>query len=109
MALVIETFLTCDICFSNFGVDDRHLNGTQQRESAKNNGWIYSGKKDMCPSCRPIKKNGEYPKKHNRGSGRYVSIPLKNHKGHATFIGEPSKESIDAVNVMADLAYKKLK
>jgi hypothetical protein len=38
-----------------------------------------------------------------------VSIPLKNHEGHATFIGEPSQESIDAVNVMADLAYKKLK
>lgn len=37
------------------------------------------------------------------------SIPLQNHKGRATFIGEPSLEEIDAVNKLADLAFKNLK
>ena len=65
MAIVKETFIVCDVCGENFGVDNRHLSRTEQRESASNNDWIYSGNKDYCPNCRPIKKNGEFPKKHN--------------------------------------------
>lgn len=36
----------------------------------------------------------------------YYSIPLSSKIGHATFVGKPSKETIEAVNAMAELAYK---
>jgi hypothetical protein len=59
MSLVIETFIICDVCCENFGIDMRHLNGSQQRASAKVNGWLYSGNKDYCPSCRAKRKDGQ--------------------------------------------------
>lgn len=37
----------------------------------------------------------------------YKSVRLNN-GGHATFIGEPSKEILEAINNLAELAYKKL-
>jgi len=58
MSLVIETFIICDVCHVNFGVDMRHLNGYEQRGNAKINGWVYSGNKDYCPSCRAKRKDG---------------------------------------------------
>lgn len=59
MALVIETFIICDVCkTSSFGVDDRHRKGMQQREAARNNGWVYSGGEDICPNCRVKNKEG---------------------------------------------------
>jgi hypothetical protein len=66
MALVIETFLICDICSDTFGVDNRHLTGAQQRESAKEHDWLCGGRHDLCPKCRPVKKNGDFPRKHYR-------------------------------------------
>jgi len=68
MSAVIETFLMCDVCHETFGVDNRSNNVTQQRRSAKDNDWLYSGNKDYCPNCRPVKKDGTFPKKHNRPS-----------------------------------------
>lgn len=62
MASIIETHLQCDVCNDTFGVDNRFLNTAQQRESAKQNGWIYSGGKDYCPSCRARTKNGSIHK-----------------------------------------------
>lgn len=59
MALLIETFITCDVCSENFGVDTRNLTGYQQRAAAKDNGWLYSGNKDYCPDCRPKRKDGK--------------------------------------------------
>lgn len=59
MSLVIETFIICDVCHDNFGVDARHLNGGRQRASAKLNGWLYSGNKDYCPHCRAKRKDGQ--------------------------------------------------
>lgn len=50
--IIVETFLNCDgKCGTNFGVDQRILNGAQQRSSAKNNGWKYINGKDYCPKC----------------------------------------------------------
>lgn len=66
MSLVIETFIMCDVCNKNFGVDNRYLNGTQQRESAKAHGWVYSGNKDYCPDCRAKRKDGQNHKGINR-------------------------------------------
>lgn len=58
MSSVIETFLLCDVCGQNFGVDNRERNVMEQREAAKRNGWIYSGNKDYCPGCRAKNKDG---------------------------------------------------
>jgi len=59
MSLVIETFVMCDSCGNNFGIDNRQRNGTQQRNAAKQHGWIYSGNKDLCNNCRPKRKDGK--------------------------------------------------
>lgn len=58
MAAIKETFLMCDKCNVTFGVDNRQYNSAQQRKSAKNNGWQYSGNKDYCPDCRAKNKDG---------------------------------------------------
>ena len=58
MAAVKETYLICDVCSTNFGVDNRSYNAAQQRKDAARNGWIYSGNKDYCPSCRATTKAG---------------------------------------------------
>lgn len=68
MALVIETFIMCDVCRENFGVDNRQLNGSQQRASARANGWLYSGNKDYCPECRAKRKDGQNHKSIERKS-----------------------------------------
>lgn len=39
----------------------------------------------------------------------YVSVPLTSVKGSATFTGNPSPELLEAVNQMAELAFKTLK
>lgn len=39
----------------------------------------------------------------------YHSEPLKNHVGHVTYEGEPSQETRDAVNAMADIAFNKIR
>lgn len=39
----------------------------------------------------------------------YRTVPLKNIKGSATFIGEPSPELLEAVNKVADIAFTKIK
>ncbi len=39
----------------------------------------------------------------------HVVIPLKNIQGYATCVGKPTQETIDALNAMAELAFKKLK
>lgn len=52
MALIIESFLSCDGgCNTNYGVDCRSYNGKQHRSSAKKAGWGYYGGKDYCPEC----------------------------------------------------------
>lgn len=47
-------------------------------------------------------KEEEYPY-------NYLSIALTSVKGSATFTGKPSKEMLEAVNKMAELAFNKLK
>ena len=50
--IITETFLMCDKgCGSAHGVDNRERSGKQQRESAKENGWIFFKGKDYCPEC----------------------------------------------------------
>lgn len=58
MAIVIETFLMCDVCNETFGVDNRERTGTEHRKKAKLNGWQYSNNIDQCPNCRPKTKTG---------------------------------------------------
>lgn len=58
MAIITETFISCDNCGVNFGVDDRTVTGMHQRQRARNNGWVYSYNKDLCPDCRPKRKDG---------------------------------------------------
>lgn len=56
--LIIETFISCDRCGENFGVDDKQKNAVQQRESARINGWKRLSGRDICSSCVQIlKKN----------------------------------------------------
>lgn len=52
MSIVVETFLMCDICYQNFGVDYRNRSGKQQRKAARNEGWVFSGGKDKCDICK---------------------------------------------------------
>lgn len=52
MSIVVETFLMCDICYQNFGVDNRNASGKEQRKNARNEGWIFSGGKDKCDVCK---------------------------------------------------------
>lgn len=66
MSLIIETHIICDSCGNDFGIDMRHLKGFLQRKSAKLQGWIYSGNKDLCPDCRPINKKGNYHSKKSK-------------------------------------------
>ncbi len=68
MALVIETFLICDVCSQSFGIDNRNDKGYIQRITARKKGWIYVGNKDYCPNCRAVKKDGTYPKSNVRKS-----------------------------------------
>lgn len=58
MSAIKETFLLCDVCSLVFGSDTKSRNAEQQRNAAKNNGWVYSGNKDYCPGCRAKNKNG---------------------------------------------------
>lgn len=52
MSVTIETFIMCDHCFENFGVDNRQLTAAQHRKSAKKAGWkTGKGGKDYCPEC----------------------------------------------------------
>lgn len=37
----------------------RHLNADAQRIIARSDGWVYYHKTDICPACRPRKKNGK--------------------------------------------------
>lgn len=56
MSAVIETFIICDVCGNSHGVDNRHLNVMEQRKSAKDHGWRYSGGIDYCPNCKKRKE-----------------------------------------------------
>lgn len=50
--IVVETFIICDgNCGTNFGVDNRNMNGAYHRGKAKMNGWKYVNGKDFCPEC----------------------------------------------------------
>lgn len=56
MSIVIETFLICDGCGENFGVDDRMQTGKTHRLRAKAEGWkVYNGK-DFCSDCINLKR-----------------------------------------------------
>jgi hypothetical protein len=46
--------------------------------------------------------------KHSESDKR-VTVSLKNIPGSATFCGMPDKKLLDAVNAMAELAFKNLK
>jgi len=63
MSVVKETFIICDVCFKNFGVDNRSRNAQEQRDAAKEEDWMYSGNKDYCPDCRAKNKDGQYHKR----------------------------------------------
>lgn len=57
MSIVVETFIMCDShaskeCYENFGVDNRNAKADAQRKDAKNNGWKFDGKNDICPACQ---------------------------------------------------------
>lgn len=68
-------------------------------------------RKHNCPACNALKHGIKSRRafEHTGCEFDRHSIGLKNHEGHATFVGKPTQEMIDAVNVMADLAYKHLK
>lgn len=54
MAAIVETFLSCDGCSKNYGVDNRHRTAEMQRFYATTgNGWRVIGNKDYCPDCAP--------------------------------------------------------
>jgi len=63
MAIVTETYLICDNCGKYHGADDgaklRHIKGVQHRKIAVTDGWLYSYNKDLCPQCRPKRKDGQ--------------------------------------------------
>ena len=54
--IVVETFLSCDGCGKNYGVDMRNRSGTQHRKSARSEGWrlvvgVGFNYGDYCPEC----------------------------------------------------------
>lgn len=51
MSIVVETFLICDGCGKNFGIDNRERSSFTQRLHAKSNGWKAIRSKDYCPNC----------------------------------------------------------
>lgn len=51
MSIVVETFLICDGCNTNYGVDSRHLSAGAHRANAKQDGWKMKNGKDYCPEC----------------------------------------------------------
>jgi hypothetical protein len=68
MALIIETVITCDVCGSSFGADNKTRTGMQQRTVARQYGWVYSQAADYCPNCRHRRNDGQYQKSHDRKS-----------------------------------------
>jgi hypothetical protein len=55
MSVVVETFIMCDHCNCNFGIDTRGLTAAQHRKNAKKDGWTQQGKKDFCELCSQIR------------------------------------------------------
>jgi hypothetical protein len=55
MSVVIETFIICDNCYVNFGVDNRSQTAKKHRENAKKDGWTQKGSKDYCDLCSQLK------------------------------------------------------
>jgi hypothetical protein len=62
MAVVIESLIICDNCRAVFGRDNTSMKGMEQRKRARTNGWAYSGNLDLCPDCRPKRKDGSIHK-----------------------------------------------
>lgn len=57
MSVVIETFILCDHCNENFGVDFRSYTAEKHRRDAKSEGWKQIGSNDYCPECVAKIKN----------------------------------------------------
>lgn len=60
MALIITAIIICDSCATRFGENNPLLKGYEQRMLARIEGWNYTGNKDLCPKCRPKRKDGEF-------------------------------------------------
>ena len=71
MSAVVETFIVCDGCAENFGVDSRHRNAAAHRENAKFLGWTHSSGKDYCENCR------QRMKKENQESAKRTPVKQK--------------------------------
>lgn len=68
-------------------------------------------RRNNCPACAAL-KHGVVSRRAFEHIGcefDRVTVPLKNGAGSATFIGKPSREMVDAVNTMADLALDYIK
>lgn len=60
MSIVTETFINCDGCGANYGIDNRQKTGKEHRECAKREGWKVINGKDYCPECkRPKRKTND--------------------------------------------------
>ena len=68
-------------------------------------------RKHTCPACNALKHGIKSRRAFEHIGCEFDrhSIALNNVPGHATFVGNPSKESIEAVNKLAEIAYKTLK
>lgn len=65
-------------------------------------------RKNCCPACNALKHGIKSRRAFEHIGCEFDrhSIPLQNVPGHATFIGNPDAEIIEAVNKMAELADK---
>jgi hypothetical protein len=52
--IIVETFLKCDRCGLNYGVDNRHQKGPVQRHYSRQEGWVVVKNKDFCPNCAKL-------------------------------------------------------
>lgn len=70
-----------------------------------------SKRKHSCPACNALKHGVKSRKAFEHIGCEFdrTSLPLKNIPGSATYVGKPDQETIDAVNKMAELAFKNLK
>lgn len=61
MSALKQSLIICDNaeCFEIYGLRDNSKSVSQQRESARMAGWVYSSGKDLCPECRPKTITGQ--------------------------------------------------
>lgn len=71
MAIIIKTFICCDKCGLEYGLNKLSFYGYAIRKDARSDGWLFSGNIDYCPDCRPKRKDRQ---NHKSGVRKYKKL-----------------------------------